>query len=292
MTNIATLLSKGPKGGAVKAWRKCQPPKFKPLPEVTSLKQANLPWGSPVDCTDTGKVRKCYDEKGRVTRRGGRKVASRFVGVSYHHLTGKWQAQTRINGKFTYLGLYSTQEKAANAVKRGKMHPEAILRRSGSRRQVSDPFVRYSELYSKQTGFQLWVRANHSELNAKFKEYLRKESLDGKTPKPRNDAMRNMFSRWCWNEMPAEERDRHTELAAGQREQIRECVKLRREYLKLRQEALGDEAVEEPGRKHTIPIKRLRRQIFGRRVRGKKSAEASSGIAGATPNNNDGAADC
>ena len=40
---------------------------------------------------------------------------SGFKGVVFHPKTGKWQAQTHINGKQTYLGIYNTPEEAAKA---------------------------------------------------------------------------------------------------------------------------------------------------------------------------------
>lgn len=41
--------------------------------------------------------------------------SSKYNGVSYHKKTGKYQASIGIRGKYTYIGLYSTQEEAALA---------------------------------------------------------------------------------------------------------------------------------------------------------------------------------
>lgn len=41
---------------------------------------------------------------------------SGFRGVCYHKRKGKWQANSRINGKFVYLGIFNTKEEAAAAV--------------------------------------------------------------------------------------------------------------------------------------------------------------------------------
>ena len=44
------------------------------------------------------------------------KCTSKFVGVSFHKQTGKWQAETCINGKRKYLGLFQTEEQAHQAI--------------------------------------------------------------------------------------------------------------------------------------------------------------------------------
>ena len=40
-------------------------------------------------------------------------TSSKFVGVSKHKMTGRWQANIRIDGKWKYLGLFNSQEEAA-----------------------------------------------------------------------------------------------------------------------------------------------------------------------------------
>ena len=41
---------------------------------------------------------------------------SRFIGVSYHPYTGKWQARVRKkDGKYSHVGTYGDEEEAARA---------------------------------------------------------------------------------------------------------------------------------------------------------------------------------
>lgn len=41
---------------------------------------------------------------------------SGYRGVCFHKKTGKWQANSRIDGKLAYLGLFNTKEEAAQVV--------------------------------------------------------------------------------------------------------------------------------------------------------------------------------
>lgn len=42
-------------------------------------------------------------------------TSSRFIGVSWHKGAGKWQVRIEVNGKFTHLGLFTDEAKAAKA---------------------------------------------------------------------------------------------------------------------------------------------------------------------------------
>jgi hypothetical protein len=46
---------------------------------------------------------------------------SGYRGVCLHKKTGKWQANSRINGKIVYLGIYETKEEAARVVLESRM---------------------------------------------------------------------------------------------------------------------------------------------------------------------------
>lgn len=41
--------------------------------------------------------------------------SSKYLGVSFHKRTGKWQAKCTINGKPKYLGIYTLEDEAAHA---------------------------------------------------------------------------------------------------------------------------------------------------------------------------------
>ncbi|WP_078410266.1 HNH endonuclease [Priestia abyssalis] len=45
---------------------------------------------------------------------------SGYRGVCFHKKLKKWQANLRINGKYTYLGVYETKEEAAEVVKEAR----------------------------------------------------------------------------------------------------------------------------------------------------------------------------
>lgn len=57
-----------------------------------------------------------------------------LLGVCYHRRSGKYQAQIKINGKLTYLGLFKTKEEAYTAYIESKIknHPynEIIIEKS------------------------------------------------------------------------------------------------------------------------------------------------------------------
>jgi hypothetical protein len=46
---------------------------------------------------------------------GNRRPKGKRKGITYHRHDKRWQAQISINGKYTYLGQYSTQEEAFRA---------------------------------------------------------------------------------------------------------------------------------------------------------------------------------
>lgn len=46
----------------------------------------------------------------------GQPTTSIHRGVTFHKLTNKWQAYAQVNGRRTYLGLFETEDEAAEAV--------------------------------------------------------------------------------------------------------------------------------------------------------------------------------
>jgi hypothetical protein len=60
-------------------------------------------------------LRVCTLTQNQGNRRPKRNGTSRFLGVSRHRASGKWQAQITRRGKVTPLGIYADEEEAAKA---------------------------------------------------------------------------------------------------------------------------------------------------------------------------------
>ena len=81
-----------------------------------------LPQGSRVDhrngdTLDNRKenLRPCSNQQNCCNRGAIANTSSRFKGVSFHRLTGKWAARIRVNYELKHLGLYLSEEAAAKA---------------------------------------------------------------------------------------------------------------------------------------------------------------------------------
>ncbi|MDF9844174.1 MULTISPECIES: AP2 domain-containing protein [unclassified Paenibacillus] len=70
---------------------------------------------NPLNNTDEN-LRPCTRAQNLQNRTIQRNNRSGYRGVSFHKRRNKWQANLRINGKYAYLGIYDTKEKAAAAV--------------------------------------------------------------------------------------------------------------------------------------------------------------------------------
>ena len=62
-----------------------------------------------------GNLRICTLTQNQGNRRPKRNGTSRFLGVSWHRRSGRWQAQISVRRKVTPLGIYSDEEQAARA---------------------------------------------------------------------------------------------------------------------------------------------------------------------------------
>jgi hypothetical protein len=62
-------------------------------------------------------LRQATKAQNNFNQRPQRGTSSRFKGVTWHKQAGKWQASIKTQGKFRYLGLYSSEEDAARAYK-------------------------------------------------------------------------------------------------------------------------------------------------------------------------------
>jgi hypothetical protein len=67
--------------------------------------------------------------------RGG---SSRFKGVGFHRVTGKWAAYIRVDGRQMHLGLYRTEDAAARA------YDEAARTHYGAFARLNFPEVRHA----------------------------------------------------------------------------------------------------------------------------------------------------
>eukprot|EP00467_Chlorarachnion_reptans_P008950 CAMPEP_0114499536 /NCGR_PEP_ID=MMETSP0109-20121206/7473_1 /TAXON_ID=29199 /ORGANISM="Chlorarachnion reptans, Strain CCCM449" /LENGTH=443 /DNA_ID=CAMNT_0001677117 /DNA_START=267 /DNA_END=1598 /DNA_ORIENTATION=+ len=84
--------------------------KAKPTPSYAELKrEIKSPRNSKAKKTSVSKKTKDV---------GGRKVTSKYIGVSYHANRGKWQVKIRSNGKQKHLGYFEDEDDAARAYNR------------------------------------------------------------------------------------------------------------------------------------------------------------------------------
>jgi len=58
-------------------------------------------------------IRECTNSENLKNQATSKRNTSGFKGVTFHKLTGKWQAGARLNGKRIHLGLFSTPEEAS-----------------------------------------------------------------------------------------------------------------------------------------------------------------------------------
>lgn len=70
------------------------------------LNATNNSWANLREAT---RSQNCYNQGARTNNTSG------YKGVSWHKASGKWTAQTRINGKAAHLGLFGTAELAHRA---------------------------------------------------------------------------------------------------------------------------------------------------------------------------------
>lgn len=80
-----------------------------------------LPHDGPIDHANGDKLdnrkenlRPCSDSTNQQNRRAVSGV-SRFKGVTWHAQVGRWQAQIKVDGRSTYLGLFDSEAAAARA---------------------------------------------------------------------------------------------------------------------------------------------------------------------------------
>lgn len=60
-------------------------------------------------------LRLCSKKENNSNTKSRENSSSKYLGVSYHKITFKWQASININNKQKYIGLFKTQEEAARA---------------------------------------------------------------------------------------------------------------------------------------------------------------------------------
>lgn len=58
-------------------------------------------------------IRECTNSENLKNQSVSKRNTSGFKGVTFHKLSGKWQAGARLNGKRIHLGLYNTPEEAS-----------------------------------------------------------------------------------------------------------------------------------------------------------------------------------
>lgn len=61
-------------------------------------------------------IRACTRKENSYNQRAVDGSSSQYKGVRLHHLTGKWEARSRLHGTLHYLGLYGSEVEAAQAV--------------------------------------------------------------------------------------------------------------------------------------------------------------------------------
>jgi len=88
--------------------------------------------GDPAD-NRWSNLRVCSHRLNRVNTGGWKNSSSRFVGVSWHRMAGKWMAQYNADGVNHYLGLYDSAMEAARA------RDAAVRRRFGSWARLNFP---------------------------------------------------------------------------------------------------------------------------------------------------------
>lgn len=60
-------------------------------------------------------IRTCTRQQNNMNRRTAKNSSSKYLGVSYHKHTKRWQASMTHNGKAIYIGLFKTESDAAVA---------------------------------------------------------------------------------------------------------------------------------------------------------------------------------
>ena len=69
-----------------------------------------------------GNLRECTVQQNSFNRKSGKDSSSGYKGVSWHKQCKKWQVQYHYKGKDYYLGLYETEEEAAEAYRKATEH--------------------------------------------------------------------------------------------------------------------------------------------------------------------------
>mmetsp|Transcript_8551 Transcript_8551/g.12081 ORF Transcript_8551/g.12081 Transcript_8551/m.12081 type:complete len:411 (-) Transcript_8551:192-1424(-) len=105
----------------------------------------------------------------------GKKVTSKYIGVSYHANRGKWQVKIRSNGKQKHLGYFEDEDDAARAYNRAAL----AVHSNPKINQVPDNGKTNTDI-SKEQNFSLDARIQDIT-----KQQLHKDVKDDRHAKPR-----------------------------------------------------------------------------------------------------------
>lgn len=67
-------------------------------------------------------LRECSNQQNQFNRKSLPKSTSKYKGVSWYNSNQKWIAQYRFNGKRNYIGIFETEEEAAEAYRNATEH--------------------------------------------------------------------------------------------------------------------------------------------------------------------------